>query len=607
MNNLYNKDNTSKSTSKYLLLPLIMVFIVVPLFLRGINAKDNLIQFSWYSQVENGFDLFAYWKSVLTIATGAVMLCIALYLVYTKREKIPFSKIYIPVAIYAVLAVLSSIFSKYTSFTLTGIREQFESVFVLLSYCMIAYYCYLVIDSESNLRWVVTCLIIGILGIGAVGFFQFIGHDFVVSKFAFNLLIPASLRNSISNLTLEFGPHRVYSTLYNPNYVGVYVSMTLPILVILLLYAKEWKKIAVYIAGIALSIVCLVGSWSRTGIISLAVTTICLLIIFRKKIFKKWKIVIPLFIAILVLLVVLDRINGGQYSERLINTFKNVGTTETHPLKKVETNEENIKIYYNDLILIADYIIQENQEIGINLEDETGEVIEFHYNEELGRYQLEGEQFQNILMNLVQFEDTEEYGICFRIDGVDWIFSKLEDGYYYYNIYGKFEKIIDSEKAAIPFASFFGERSYIWSTTIPLLKDTILLGTGPDTYAMVYPQADYVGRHNGGYGTILITKPHNIYLQIGVQTGVISLLAFLAFYIMYFISSIRLYWKSELNDYKSQVGAAIFIGTIGFMISGIANDSHISISPIFWGLIGVGIAANYLVKSGQKKETESVA
>jgi O-antigen ligase len=119
---------------------------------------------------------------------------------------------------------------------------------------------------------------------------------------------------------------------------------------------------------------------------------------------------------------------------------------------------------------------------------------------------------------------------------------------------------------------------------------------------MEYPQQDYLNFQRYGYPTNIITKPHNLYLQIAVQDGMIALLAFLAFYAMYFISSIRLYIKGRFHNFYEQMGVAIFVGTIGYMVTGLTNDSSITTAPIFWALMGIGISVNYRVKSLNTEE-----
>ena len=65
---------------------------------------------------------------------------------------------------------------------------------------------------------------------------------------------------------------------------------------------------------------------------------------------------------------------------------------------------------------------------------------------------------------------------------------------------------------------------------------------------------------------------------------------------MYFISCIKLYINDKSNSKLTYIGIAIFVGTISYMISAISNDSSITVAPVFWAVIGVGIAVNQIVK-----------
>jgi hypothetical protein len=50
---------------------------------------------------------------------------------------------------------------------------------------------------------------------------------------------------------------------------------------------------------------------------------------------------------------------------------------------------------------------------------------------------------------------------------------------------------------------------------------------------------------------------------------------------------------------------AIFIGTFSYMISAITNDSSITVAPIFWSMIGVGIGVNQIAKKAIDEEKKS--
>lgn len=56
--------------------------------------------------------------------------------------------------------------------------------------------------------------------------------------------------------------------------------------------------------------------------------------------------------------------------------------------------------------------------------------------------------------------------------------------------------------------------------------------------------------------------------------------------------------------FSEKLGVGIMIATASYMISGIANDSNPSVAPIYWGLLGIGIAANTIVRRTRKEEEE---
>lgn len=138
--------------------------------------------------------------------------------------------------------------------------------------------------------------------------------------------------------------------------------------------------------------------------------------------------------------------------------------------------------------------------------------------------------------------------------------------------------------------NFGSNRGYIWSRSIPILKNTIFIGTGPDTYPVVFPQNDVVGKLNYLYGTqIIVDKPHNMYLQMGINTGMISLLAFLTLVLGYLLLNINIFWKKK-DDYFDYINVAVVAAVSSYLVAGIANDSVISVAPIFWIILGIGIS-----------------
>lgn len=149
-------------------------------------------------------------------------------------------------------------------------------------------------------------------------------------------------------------------------------------------------------------------------------------------------------------------------------------------------------------------------------------------------------------------------------------------------------------------------RGYIYSRSIPMMLDTMLIGHGPDTYAIYFPQHDYEGKREFlSTENRLVDKPHSMYLQMGINTGVPSLLAFIAMIIIYFISCFKIYRRIDYSDEYYGFSIGILCGVVGYLITGFFNDSIVSVAPVFWILLGAGFSINRIIKLKQEKVKEA--
>lgn len=202
----------------------------------------------------------------------------------------------------------------------------------------------------------------------------------------------------------------------------------------------------------------------------------------------------------------------------------------------------------------------------------------------------------------------DQYGIMYLnidTDGHEWRFITM-GGVYYNNPFdiGVSLKKVKSvgSKDDLDFGS---GRGYIWSRSIPLLSETWLTGFGADTFVFHFPQDDYAGKYDStSYSDkpqIVVDKPHNMYIGIWTGTGGVSCLMFIMIVLIYLVQTVivmkgRIYTK--LSEY---INAGIFIGVIGFMISGLVNDTSVMVMPMFYTLLGTGIAINFMLGGMDKK------
>ena len=586
--------------SKALIYPLIIVMAIIPLIVHQKVVPTRLAEYDWFSSSETTMDFFLYYKSWWLVIMAVIMLGILCVQFVLKKEYQKIIVYMIPIGIYGLLVILSMIFSENHSLSIHGTMEQYESGFVLLGYLVFLYYAYLFVNTEKKAEFLIKAWTISIAIMCVLGLLQVLGHDFFATDFGKKLILSKDYWDNLDDVIFTFGGERVYLTLYNPNYVGVYAIIVIPILLSLLFFEKKKIKKGIYgILAIGM-IICIAGSQSKTALFSIVAMAILAILIAHKKILKYWKITVLGVILVIVVFGVFDASTGHTYTNSIKNALQVLkeGQITVSNVSRVDTLDEEIVIDYHDNLLHISYT-REGESFSIQAMDDDGNVLSTK--QEGNKVVVQDERFFGIAITPVLITEQQS-GIEVVISRTTWYFTnEAKEGdtsYYFYTPYGKWDKINNPEVFKMNERIFSG-RGYIWARTIPLLKESVLVGSGPDTYTIKFPQDDYIGLQNYGYKGMIVTKPHNMFLQIGVQTGVLSLIAFLVFYIMYFVQSIRIYIKGNFDSYAAQLGVGIFLASIGYMIAGITNDSTITVAPIFWVLMGVGFSMNKIVKKSE--------
>lgn len=568
---------------------------VLPLVVKLKIYDPKMAQFSWFTGQTQYADFFLYYKQNWLIFAGVVMLVIAIFYMIKGQKSVTLKEflIFVPLAIYGLLALLSAVFSEYPNFAFLGSMDQFESIFALLSYCLIVYYIYSCVNTEEELKRIFQVLICATLIMAFLGVLQFAGYDFFTSELGYRFIVPEEYRNS-SGLQSSFGSKRVYMSLFNPNYVGVYVALVTPVILILMFFQKKRRWIVLSAIAVLGLLVCVFGSQSAAGFMGICAAIIMMLIFLRRYIFKKPLITVPVLLLLVIGILVLNAISDNLITNKIKGMFQPTATE--YALTDLETMEDGIVLTYQGKRVKVSSLLHENGVMSLQAMDQENNILAMNYDATTAVYQMEDPQLSNLVLGL----DLSQTGVFFiEADGIKYRFTGLTDDgtYYYVNSFNRLDKLRTAPSVGFKgYESLASGRGYIWSRTIPLLKDYVLLGSGPDTFTMVFPQNDYMNMIRYGYAGQIMSKPHNLYLQIAVQTGVLSLIAFLVFYGMYFVSSIRLYFRTQFSSYYEKAGVAIFIGTVAYMVTGLTNDSSITVAPVFWVMMGLGIRVNYKVR-----------
>jgi O-antigen ligase len=455
-------------------------------------------------------------------------------------------------------------------------------------------------------RILVYSLVLGGFLMGLTGTLQYLQMDFFRSdmgSFFMNLMSGQKM-----NFTFNFSNGWVYATLYNPNYVGSYVALVLP--VVIAVAVMDWGKIPKFWSVLAmvttcLLIVTLLGSQSLTGCVGVIVSALFFVVFVWRRIVSGlgWKKIaagaagLVVFIGVMCLLFP-DEIRIGV--DKLFHPTEDyhVITSMLDTEKGLQVKTVSEDVFYLELTGETDN--------PFSVKGENGEELELQKERDVSYYTFTDSRFDNFRLYpttaTVDGETLTAVRIFNPTINKQWTIAQTDDGYQVFTAHKKLDKLEKIEAIGFEDNLHFGDkRGYIWSRTLPLLRHYLITGSGPNTFTEVFPNNDYVGKTNMNYDGVPVTKPHNLYLQIWVQTGLVSMIAFVLVFLIYFVSSIRLYYRGTLGIME-QIGIAIMIGCFGYMVTGLANDSTVSVAPVYWGLMGLGMAVNHLVRKNRTSE-----
>ena len=146
-----------------------------------------------------------------------------------------------------------------------------------------------------------------------------------------------------------------------------------------------------------------------------------------------------------------------------------------------------------------------------------------------------------------------------------------------------------------PFDSVASNRGYIWRKSAEMMKSTLVVGHGLDTYIFNFPHWDPERDHRLYRIGLYVDKPHNTYIQIAVGVGGIGLLVFLYILALHFKKYLQVFRLRGVKEESDIILLALFIGWLGYLFQGLSNDSVISNAPVFWALFGLSV--NYVKNS----------
>ena len=601
-------EHTVKQSNK-VLLPIIIMMGFIPLIVHMYVYNCNLSQFEWFSaNADRQSDFFFAWKMIAIVAVAIVMIGILLYQALKKNKKMEFrlENSFYFLFLYAMFVGMSALFSGYKYWVVRGTFELFEPVGVVFAYILLCYYTYQFVQNERQVKFILGAAGIGMTIVTLIGVFQYFKLDFFKTDFGKHLILNPSWWSNLEALNFNMLEGTSYTTLYNPNFLSFYFGMLVPLLVCLFVASRKiWQKLLLAVAEI-LCLICLKGSGSDTGWMAIVIgaSIIALVLASRRK--KIFYTVLGIGVTGMVLIILLGMKTdvGVRIKDSIVGTYH---YNEQFALRSVETGEDNVMLDFRGNKLYLSYITDAEGNALSTVMDENGQELELVLTDETNHYYvLSDSRFEGMGIQSVKLGENEVPAVAVWSDGLTWNFVNLGGVYYYCNTAGKTVEFPNVKNISLLREDALSSRGHIWNMTIPLLGKHVFMGSGANTYMFEYPQNDYLGQVYIYGGSSLQVKAHCWYLQQWVETGLIGTLALLAFLGWYVIRSMRIYRRADLHESISWVGFGLFAAVLVYLIAAIANDSNVCTAPMFWGMLGLGLATNRMIVEKEKLFAQQV-
>lgn len=583
------KNNKNRAIIPFLL---VLVLGLVPFVFRlhKVEFNENTMFFRAFPSDRPCYEVFHYYKGV-----AIIFLCFLMGLLFFKHYFVKNNLLTRFFLVFIVLIILSSFFSKFQAFAFSGGAFSYQGVLVWVSYVLLAFFASTVHPKYAK-------YLIG-AAVGAGVLMSFLGlvefFDVDIRKKVFNFL---PVFHSDVNINYAQDTGVINALFYNQNYYGVFLGILSRCAIVLFLFSKNRKQMLIFGSIYAILFFNLLGSASKTGFYTLALSFFFMVLFLR----KKWK---KLFIKNLILTAITVSMFFIVDSKYKGTTSKLVGVVPNQT--KILTGKANIpggilrRVFVKNNVLTIEaydhkplYIkIQKDGNLKFSASKKFKTILQV--GQDINNPNINGfedKEFENITFqqrqnkrNILDFSIKNEKGLSIGFPIV--IGQKT---FYTLGLGETVSPIIDPPK--IDYFNrrnmLFTQRGMLWALGIPLIAKVPFLGYGADTYPLAYPNNDYISRYKtyANLQASQLASSHCLYTQIGVEFGGLFLLLFLIFNAYYLWETAKKLWFAQFESFHDFALLACFLMVFFYLSAGVLNSSMLSVSPLYWVFIGLGFA-----------------
>lgn len=581
------------------ILPLIILFVIYPVIVKMnvFPTPRGSLEYLVHPLGDANGDFYFYEKLKFLIPLAALSLLIFLL----KKEKVK-TRYNIGLVVYIIGITTSTLLSPFWSIAVRGGGNRYEGYYALLSYGILALAALNIsVRDIKRVKVLVYSLLAGGFLVSIVGITEFFGRSIYKVPLLAQWILPGEelmgkvvypSGGYVSMIEVIKGSpqfHNVSSSLGNPNYGGSFAALILGVLVVLFLESKKTLRKVLLLILYTMVFSLLLASRSRAGMVAFQGGILLLLLMKIREIKRMLPSILTLLILSVGIYHSMNYFSGGSIGNQLT---KDEGAPGIYRELIADKEELRLKMYERTLHI-------KNSEEGFVFTDDMGDAVPYKVSDRDIHFTRDGYEGISLLRDK-RYKEVIHLNL-----GGEGSYPIVLKGNTFKTVgrEGMVEEIVSPERISFvdKIQKKGSKRIYIWSRSIPLLKRSGLFGYGPDTYPIIYPQNDYFGKFIS-YGTpyMFISKPHNMYLQMAINTGVVSLIGFLMVVLSYLFQSFKIHLSVEEKTEWEVLSLGIFVGIFSYLIAGLFNDSAVSIAPNFWMMLGLGIALNTFILKERK-------
>ena len=579
------------------------------------EAEKNL--FGGYNGMS--IDFFIYHKQILLIgmALMAVLWFIGERVLPQKVDNnVPLFKgknkgLFILMGVFSAGLVVSTLFSDYQENAISGLSTEGEGLWTLLAYIVLILSFYNAFANEYGmniLKRVMTILgSVTVLLTMVEWFYKPVLEIGLVQA----LVAPSRYAQIMESVKATTFDSAISVTFHNPGYFGGFVCMLLPFI---LGYGLNSKKVVekvlygVLSSGLLFGVVT-TNTTTAMYIAILEVVLISAIYVFSSIVHRKSKKTVAVLGAGVVVLAIGALILSGVITG---NSFLGVLSNENSVSgNKVETRFEitDIQMKDNQLLLVGKEETLEMNYINKKLvfKNSVGKELPPTYTD--GKYRFLEPGFENIAVQFAKASDEMKDTMYYVLvdagyqDTID--FQVLQDGTFAGVGQGG-AVLTDIGDAGTPetlksYYGLFTGRGYAWINSLPIIKETLLIGKGPGNFPYYFKQFDYMGMLQT-HETMkkIVDKPHNAYIQYGVNLGIPAMIAFFGIFAMVLCKAVKSFVKNGVkHEYQMTFHMAGMVALAGFLLYSLINDSMVTVTPVACMIAGAVLASCYMSENAK--------